>query len=430
MTNFELALAFAQQLVIILIAAQVFGYLAKFIGQPRVVGEMIAGVVLGPSLFGLFFPELQKSIFIADTMPILYIGAQIGVGLYMFLVGLEFNTQLFKQQARSAIGVSLAGMLVPFAVAALLCLWLLDKPGLFASGISYANAALFMGAAIAITAFPMLARIIYERKLAGTALGTLALAAGAIDDAAAWIVMAVVLASFGGGAMLAIKAVIGGSLYATFMLTKARSWLQPLADKVEQSGVLTAPQLLLVIVLWAISAYTMEWVGLHAVFGGFLLGIAMPRGKLTALIDARLNKITVFLLLPMFFTYSGLKTQLNVLASFEVMSIALAILAASIFAKGIACWAAARIGGADNRTAMAVGALMNARGLMELIIINIALKFGVIEQGLFSIMVLMAIVTTLMATPLFQLVYGRHMPAMAEKTAVAEEPTTAKPSQE
>ena len=128
MTNFELALAFAQQLVIILIAAQVFGYLAKFIGQPRVVGEMIAGVVLGPSLFGLFFPELQKSIFIADTMPILYIGAQIGVGLYMFLVGLEFNTQLFKQQARSAVGVSLAGMLVPFIVGAYLCLWLLDRP--------------------------------------------------------------------------------------------------------------------------------------------------------------------------------------------------------------------------------------------------------------------------------------------------------------
>lgn len=410
MTNMELAWAFAQQLVLILVAAQLFGYLAKFIGQPRVVGEMIAGVVLGPSLFGLFMPELQKSIFIADTMPILYIGAQVGVGLYMFLVGLEFNTQLFKQQARSAIGVSLAGMIVPFIVGALLCLWLIDQPGLFAANISYANAALFMGAAIAITAFPMLARIIYERKLAGTALGTLALAAGAIDDAAAWIVLAVVLASFGGGTILAIKAVIGGTIYASFMLIKARAWLQPLADKVETSGVLTAPQLALVLVLWAASAYSMEWVGLHAVFGGFLLGIAMPRGKLTELINVRLNKITVFLLLPMFFTYSGLKTQLDVLGSWDVLSIALLILAASIFAKGIACWAAARIGGADNRTAMAVGALMNSRGLMELIIINIALSYGVIQQGLFSIMVLMAIVTTLMATPLFQLVYGRHMP--------------------
>ena len=409
MSNFELALAFAQQLVIILIAAQVFGYLAKFIGQPRVVGEMIAGVVLGPSLFGLFFPELQKSIFIPETMPILYIGAQIGVGLYMFLVGLEFNTQLFKQNVRSAIGVSLTGMMVPFMVGALLCLWLLEKPGLFAANISYSSAALFMGAAIAITAFPMLARIIYERKLAGTALGTLALAAGAIDDAAAWLVLAVVLANFGGGAMLAVKAAIGGSLYATFMLTKARQWLQPLADKVEKSGNLTLPELLLVLVLWAVSAYAMEWVGLHAVFGGFLLGIAMPRGKLTELIDRRLSKVTVFLLLPMFFTYSGLKTQLNLLASFELFSIALIILAASIFAKFAACWAAARMGGADNRTAMAVGALMNARGLMELIIINIALKYGVIEQGLFSIMVLMAIVTTLMATPIFHWVYGRHM---------------------
>ncbi len=409
MSYVDLALAFLPQLALIIVAAQVFGYLAKFIGQPKVVGEMIAGVVLGPSLFGLFWPDLQKSIFVAETMPILYFGAQLGVGLYMFLVGLEFNTQLFRKNARSAVGVSLAGMLVPFGVGALLCLWLLETPGLFAANISFANAALFMGAAIAITAFPMLARIIYERGLAGTALGTLALAAGAIDDAAAWVVLAVVLASFGGGTILAIKAVVGGVLYASLMLTKVRGWLQPLADKVEKTGVLTAAQLLLVFVLFSVSAYAMEWVGLHAVFGGFLLGIAMPRGKLSELVTARLQKVTVFVLLPMFFTYSGLKTQLNVLASFEVMFIALIILAASIFAKGVACWAAARIGGADNRTAMAVGALMNARGLMELIIINIALKFGVIEQGLFSIMVLMAIVTTLMASPLFHLVYGRHM---------------------
>lgn len=418
MSYVDLALAFLPQLALIIVAAQIFGFLAKFVGQPKVVGEMIAGVVLGPSLFGLFWPELQKSIFVAETMPILYFGAQLGVGLYMFLVGLEFNTQLFRKNARSAIGVSLAGMLVPFGVGALLCLWLLETPGLFAANISFANAALFMGAAIAITAFPMLARIIYERGLAGTALGTLALAAGAIDDAAAWVVLAVVLASFGGGTILAIKAVVGGVLYASLMLTKVRGWLQPLADKVETTGVLTAAQLLLVFVLFSISAYAMEWVGLHAVFGGFLLGIAMPRGKLTELVTARLQKVTVFVLLPMFFTYSGLKTQLNVLASFDVLFIALVILAASIFAKGVACWAAARIGGADNRTAMAVGALMNARGLMELIIINIALKFGVIEQGLFSIMVLMAIVTTLMASPLFHLVYGRHMTKPESKPPV------------
>lgn len=409
MSYADLALAFLPQLALILLAAQLFGYLARFIGQPRVVGEMIAGVVLGPSLFGLFLPELQQSIFIPDTMPLLYFGAQVGVGLYMFLVGLEFNTSFFRQQGKSAISVSLAGMVVPFVAAALLCLWLTDMPGLFAENISYGNATLFMGAAIAITAFPMLARIIYERGLSGTMLGTLALAAGAIDDAAAWCVLAVVLASFGGGAMLAVKAVVGGVVYAFLMVRFGTRWLQPLADKVEKAGRMTGGHLVVVLLLWAAAAYAMEWVGLHAVFGSFLLGVAMPRGLLSEQLGAKLQKIVVFLLLPMFFTYSGLKTQLNVLGSLEMFSIAMIILAASIAAKGLACWGAARLSGADNRTAMAVGALMNSRGLMELIIINIALKYGVIQQGLFSIMVLMAIVTTLMATPLFQLVYGRFV---------------------
>jgi Kef-type K+ transport system membrane component KefB len=420
MNSWEFVGTFLLQLAVILVAAQVFGYLARFIGQPKVVGEMIAGVVLGPSLFGLFWPEIQQQIFPADTMPVLYFGAQLGVGLYMFLVGLEFNTNLFKQQARSAIAVSLAGMLVPFTVAALLCLWLLDMPGLFAADISYGNAALFLGAAIAITAFPMLARIIYERGLSGTSLGALALAAGAIDDAAAWTVMAVVLASFGGGALLAVKAVVGGVAYATLMFTKVTGWLQPLADRIESKGEMSWGQFGFLLVLFAMSAYSMEWVGLHAVFGGFILGIAMPRGAIVEHLRKRLEKITIFVLLPMFFTYSGLKTQLTILADWDVMSVALVILAASVFAKGIACWAAARLTGSDNRTAMAVGALMNARGLMELIIINIALKFGVIEPALFSIMVLMAIVTTLMATPLFELVYGRHMKQkVVEKSAVS-----------
>ncbi|MGY5797871.1 cation:proton antiporter [Rheinheimera faecalis] len=420
MNSWEFVGTFLLQLAVILVAAQVFGYLARFIGQPKVVGEMIAGVVLGPSLFGLFWPEIQQQIFPADTMPVLYFGAQLGVGLYMFLVGLEFNTNLFKQQARSAIAVSLAGMLVPFTVAALLCLWLLDMPGLFAADISYGNAALFLGAAIAITAFPMLARIIYERGLSGTSLGALALAAGAIDDAAAWTVMAVVLASFGGGALLAVKAVVGGVAYATLMFTKVTGWLQPLADRIESKGEMSWGQFGFLLVLFAMSAYSMEWVGLHAVFGGFILGIAMPRGAIVEHLRKRLEKITIFVLLPMFFTYSGLKTQLTILADWDVMSVALVILAASVFAKGIACWAAARLTGSDNRTAMAVGALMNARGLMELIIINIALKFGVIEPALFSIMVLMAIVTTLMATPLFELVYGRHMKKkVVEKSAVS-----------
>lgn len=415
MAVWQLVLLFLLQLGIILFAAQLFGRAARLIGQPKVVGEMIAGVALGPSLFGWLLPELQQSIFISETRSWLYFGAQLGVGLYMFLVGLEFNTRLFKQHARSAISVSLAGMLVPFVVAALLAVWLISQPGLFAPDMSYFNAALFLGAAIAITAFPMLARIIYERGLAGTPLGTMALAAGAIDDAAAWLVLAVVLASFGGGMTLLLTALLGGSLYAVLMLTKMRYWLQPLANKVAREQRLGVAPFLFVMLLFALSAYSMDWVGLHAVFGGFLLGIAIPRGLLAELLRHRLERMTILLLLPMFFTYSGLNTRLDVLGSAPLLLITVAILFCSILAKFGACWAAARLNGADNPTALAVGALMNARGLMELIIINIALSYGVIQQGLFSIMVVMAIVTTLMASPLFQLVYGRHQQA---KTAI------------
>jgi Kef-type K+ transport system membrane component KefB len=410
----QLAGLFLLQLVLILLAAQLFGRLARYIGQPKVVGEMIAGITLGPSLFGWWLPELQQAIFIPETRSWLYFGAQLGVGLYMFLVGLEFNTRLFRQQAKSALTVSLAGMLVPFAVAALLALWLLPMPGLFAPGISYPNAALFLGAAIAITAFPMLARIIYERGLAGTKLGTLALAAGAIDDAAAWLVLALVLASFGGGTDLLVKALLGGSLYAWLMLSKMRLWLQPLADRVALTEQLASWQFMLILLLFALSAWSMDFVGLHAVFGGFLLGIAMPRGTLVSLLQRRLEKPVLLLLLPMFFTYSGLNTRLDVLGASGLWRVTLVVLACSILAKFVACWAAARLKGADNPTALAIGALMNARGLMELIIINIALNYGVIEQGLFSLLVVMAIITTLMAAPLFQLVYGRFQP---KKTA-------------
>ncbi|GGQ12802.1 cation:proton antiporter [Shewanella litoralis] len=405
MNTAALILAFSLQLLIIIVASQIMGYLAKFIGQPKVVGEMIAGVMLGPSLLGLMWPEWQQSVFIEQTQSWLYLGAQLGVGIYMFLVGLEFNTALFKKQVRSALAVSLAGMLVPFVVAIILCIWLVDVPGLFTENISFTQAALFMGAAIAITAFPMLARIVYERGLAGTSLGTLALAAGAIDDVAAWFILAIVLGSYGGGFLLVIKALCGGAFYGYIMLTKATTWLQPLANHVQTRGKLAFAPFMGILLLFAISAYVMDWVGLHAVFGGFLLGVAMPRGKLTDILTARLLSITVIILLPMFFTYSGLKTELTLLASWQLFGITAVILLASILAKGLACWAAARLSGADNPTAMAIGALMNARGLMELIIINIALQHGIIEQGLFSIMVVMAIVTTFMATPLFSIVY-------------------------
>ena len=408
MTAAQLSVAFFLQMFVILAVARVVGSLARRVGQPQVVGEMIAGVLLGPSLFGYFAPELQAQLFPKESLKVLYVGAQLGVGLYMFLVGVDFKTELFRSRAKSAAAVSISGMIVPFGLGALLAIWLVGVPNLFSPKATTMEAMLFLGAAMAITAFPMLARIIYERGLTGTALGTLALAAGAIDDAAAWCVLAIVLASFGDGPMVAVKAIAGGIAYGVFVTTLGTKLLKPLGDAVEREGKLSNTVLAIVLMLFMVAAWMMDAIGIHAVFGGFLLGVAMPRGALTRELQKQLEPITVVLLLPMFFTYSGLNTRLDMVNSWQMLTIALVVLLAACLGKGVACWAAARATGQDNRTALAVGSLMNARGLMELIILNIGLSKGVIEAGLFSVMVLMAIVTTLMASPLFEWVYGRH----------------------
>jgi Kef-type K+ transport system membrane component KefB len=408
----KLSIAFFLQMFVILATCRLIGWLGqKYLKQPQVVGEMVAGVILGPSLFGLFLPEIQKWVFPVETKGVLYVGAQLGCGLYMFLVGLGFRTDHFKNNIRKAAAVSISGMAAPFLVAIVATPWLMQVPGLFSAQATRFDATLFMGAAIAITAFPMLARIIHERGLSHTSLGTLSLSAGAIDDAAAWCVLAIVLASFGAGAGVAVTAIVGGIVFATFMIFVAPKLLAPLGRMAEREQAMTqtlSPMLLaIVLMLFMLAAYTADFIGLHAVFGGFLLGTVMPRGALADNLRRLLEPLTVVLFLPMFFTYSGLNTQLTVVNSIQLLLIAGVVLAASILAKFGACWAAARLSGQDNRTALGIGALMNARGLMELIIINIGLQAGVIGPALFSMLVLMAIVTTLMASPLFEYVYGR-----------------------
>ena len=421
MTPAQLSVVFFLQMAVIIAACRLVGFAAKkWFGQPQVVGEMIAGVILGPSLLGLLAPGVQAALFPPESKAILFVGAQFGVGLYMFLVGLGFRTEHFRQNATSAFSVSLAGMGAPFLVAVALGPWLLSQ-GLFGEGINTTQAILFTGACIAITAFPMLARIIHERGLSGTPLGALSLSAGAIDDAAAWCVLAVVLATFGDGAPVAIKAIAGGAAFALFMLTLAPKLLAPLGRAVERDGKLTASTLGIVLVLFMLCAFVMDWVGIHAVFGGFILGCVMPRGLLTTELRKQLEPFAVVVLLPMFFTFSGLHTQLTLVNSVALVGVTVAILIASIAAKGVACWGAARLTGQDNATAMGIGALMNARGLMELIIINIGLQRGIIGPALFSMLVLMAIVTTLMASPLFEIVCGKKARERGELGALTED---------
>jgi Kef-type K+ transport system membrane component KefB len=421
----QLSVIFFLELFAIVAASRAVGWIAKrWLNQPQVVGEMIAGVILGPSLFGLLAPEWQAMLFPKEARGTLYVGAQLGVGLYMFLVGLGFRTEHFRANARSAGAVSLSGMAAPFVAAALITPLLIHVPGLFSAKTTQMQATLFLGACIAITAFPMLARIIHERRLSGTPLGTLSLAAGAIDDAGAWTVLAVVLATFGDGPMVALVAIGGAIVFAVLVLGFGPRLLAPLGRRAERRGHIAQGDLAIALMLFLLAAFAMDGVGMHAVFGGFLLGTVMPRGVFADGLRRQLEPFTVTLLLPMFFTFSGLNTQLTLVDNVALAGVALLILAASVLAKGGACWAAARLTGQDNATALGIGALMNARGLMELIIINIGLQRGVIGPALFAILVVMAIVTTLMATPLFELAYGRSARARGDLGGLSDDPDT------
>lgn len=399
--TFELSVLFFLQLAIILAVCRVVGLLLRHAGQPQVVGEMIAGVLLGPSLLGLLWPGAETWLFPRESSPVIYSVAQLGVSLYMFLVGVEFDIGLIRDRLRSALAISVAGMAAPFALGALIAVLIGQSHGLFRAGVSAGEGALFMGAAMCITAFPMLARIICERGLTGTSLGTLALAAGSIDDAAAWCVLAVVLASFSENIWIALVAMGGGLGYAVVMLVPVRAALRPLGRRVERGGSLGPGVLAGLLALASLGAWFTDFIGIYAVFGAFIAGVAVPRGRLADELQRQLSPAVTVLLLPMFFVYSGLNTRMTLVDSPRLWLIAIAVLLAACVGKGVACWAAARLSREPPRDALAIGALMNARGLMELIILNIGYERGVISQTLFSIMVFMAIVTTLLASPLF-----------------------------
>ncbi len=401
MTPLQLAVQFLLQLAVIVVACQLVGALAQRWGQPQVVGEMIAGVLLGPSVLGLCWPSLAGHLFPPDSMKVLFPLAQLGLAAYMFLVGLEFRMDLVRRRFRSAVAVSVAGMAAPFLLGGLLGWFFHAHTALFRERTSLREAVVFLGASMCITAFPMLARIIHFKKLTGTTMGTVALGAGALNDAAAWILLALVLASFDGDFTGAARTIGGGVAYVAFAFLVLRPLLRRWGRGIDARGVLSEREFAIGLSLMALGAWGTDAIGLHAVFGGFVMGAAMPRGVFAREMIARAQPFTVALLLPLFFTYSGLNTQIALLDSAFLWGMAGLVLLAAVFGKGVACWLAARLTGMANREALGIGTLMNARGLMELIIINIGLQRGIISPGLFAALVIMAIVTTLMASPIF-----------------------------
>lgn len=411
------AVHFVLVLAIILVACRVCGSAVQRLGQAPVVGEMIAGVLLGPSLLGRAWPDMQHQLFPpGPANVVLYTTAQIGLVLYMFHVGLNFDVNLIRHRVGTAAAVSAAGILAPLTLGALVAAPLLSSGIYFDKSVTLVMAMMFLGASIATTAFPMLARIIYERGLSGTPLGTLALACGAADDAFSWCLLATVLAIHRGSAAIAVTAIVGGTLYAVLVLTLGRKAFRAFGILSERRQAISPPMLSTVLILLMACAWFTDAIGIYAIFGAFILGVAMPSGFFAERLTVNLEPLVTTFLLPLFFVYSGLNTQIGLVDSPALWAVTLGLLVIAIAGKGIACTVAARLRKVPLRESVALGSLMNARGLIELILLNIGLEAGIITPTLFTMLVLVAIVTTLMATPVFELVYGRHRDRMENAT--------------
>ncbi|MDB6135554.1 MAG: nhaS3 [Verrucomicrobiales bacterium] len=418
MDNLALAVHFFLQLAVILLFCRLVGAVAARFGQPQVVAEMIAGVLLGPSLFGLLMPEQQAWLFpwdktqtTRDTQSYLFPVSQLGLALYMFIVGLEFRMDIIRERLKSSVAVSIAGMAAPFVLGALLAWLIHSRPGihLFPANVPLDSAMIFLGACMCITAFPMLARIIHYKGLTGTTMGTVAIGAGAIDDAMAWCLLAVVLAKLDGDWSHAVLNIGGGAAFVILAFTVIKPLLRRAERFLVKDGSLTEGGFVIGIALMSLGAWWTDYIRLHAVFGAFVMGAVMPRSFMARDLVERIQPLTVTLLLPLFFTYSGLNTKIGLINSASLWLICGAVLLAAVAGKGGACYLAARATGLPNREALGIGTLMNARGLMELIIINIGLQKGVISEALFATLVIMAVITTLMASPLFEFVTrSRH----------------------
>lgn len=418
MTYNELILRLLLQLTIILLTCQIISYLGKrFLAQSNVVGEMIAGVLLGPTLLGALFPEFQNWLFPHEplllhngqtipnpSMMVLYGISQVALVLYMFLAGLDFNTTTLKKNFKGASIISFSGLALPFILGMAIVYFLPSSSSFFEANISTSSAAIFLGASLSITAFPMMVRILEENRITNTSFGTLALSSGALGDLAAWIMLAGLMSVIKENSAILFFAIIGLFLYLLLMLLAHKALTRfPILFK--ESGQNFSDRLLSVVLsILMFCAWFTDKIGIYAVFGAFLAGIAMPRGIFSQQIRERSLSLVTALLLPTFFVFSGLNTQISLLNTPTIWLLAGVIILAAIVGKGLGCTLAAKLTGQNWRESATIGVLMNARGLMELIIINIGLQEGIINHTLFTVLVLMAIITTLAATPLYHLI--------------------------
>lgn len=394
------------QIAIVLLAARLVGWVFRLIRQPQVVGEMAAGILLGPSFLGWVAPGLFATIFPAGSLGYLNSISQIGLLLFMFLVGLEFNPKLIRGRGHTALVTSHVSIVAPFFLGSLLALYL--YPRLSDSSVSFVGFALFMGAAMSVTAFPVLARILTERNLLRTRVGAIAIACAAVDDVTAWTILAVVVAIVRSDVVdkPLWLTLLGTGIFLAVMLFGVRRGLRWLETFYHNRGRLTQDILAIILFLLLAATWTTEWLGIHALFGAFALGVVMPKEPgFVHDVTEKLEDVTVVFLLPLFFAYAGLNTSVLLLSGGEMWIQMGLILLVAVAGKFGGSTIAARGTGLNWREAGAIGILMNTRGLMELVILTIGLELGVISPALFTMMVLMALTTTFMTTPILEWLY-------------------------
>lgn len=398
------------QMLIVLGACRLVGSIFRLIHQPRVVGEMLAGILLGPSLLGWLAPGFSKVVFSPSSLGGLNALSSLGLVLFVFQLGLRFNSEELKREGRGAILISHASITLPFLLASLVSLYL--YPRLSDDSVPFSSFALFMGISMSVTAFPVLARILGERHLLQSRLGTLAITCAAVDDVTGWCILAYVLTCVRSTRPVTSIGITltGVILFVLLLIFGVKRLLPKLVLRHRKEDRPAEDRLVPVLLLAVLSALCTEWLGLHLVFGAFLMGAIMPKEQeFLHSVLSRIEPFTIGLLLPLYFAYTGLRTRIGLIQGHELWFYCGIIILVATVGKLGGSMLAGSLTGMPMREAAGLGALMNTRGLMELVILNIGLDIHVISPSLFSMMVIMALFTTVMTMPLLEIMYHRRV---------------------
>jgi len=387
------------QIVTILIVSRIFAFIFRKIHQPTVIGEIIAGIVLGPSLLGMLFPEFSSALFPENSLGNLSLLSQVGLILFMFMVGMELDIKVIQNKVRDAVVVSNAGILIPFTLGIGLAYFIYEN---FApKGVPFLSFGLFLGLAMSITAFPVLARIVQERGIHRTRIGTLVITCAAADDITAWCLLAAIIAIAKAGSFLSsIYVILLAIGYVIIMIKVIRPFLKRVGDLHDSRENMSKQVVAIFFLTLLISSYTTEVIGIHALFGAFLAGTIMPENsKFRNIFIQKIEDVALVMLLPLFFVFTGLRTQIGLLNDIYLWKVTGLIILVAITGKFVGSAIAARVMGQNWRDSLTIGALMNTRGLMELVVLNIGYDLGILSPEVFSMMVIMALVTTFMTGP-------------------------------